>query len=29
VLVALTENLKGDEYLETLAPMVDDLMQGK
>ena len=29
VLVALTENLKGDDYLEALAPLVDDLMQGK
>jgi beta-lactamase class A len=29
VLVALTENLKGDNYLEALAPLVDDLMQGK
>ena len=29
ILVALTENLKGDDYLEALVPLVDDLMQGK
>jgi beta-lactamase class A len=29
VLIALTENLKGDDYLQALAPLVDDLMQGK
>jgi hypothetical protein len=27
ILVALTHHAKGDEYLESLAPAVDDLMQ--
>jgi beta-lactamase class A len=29
ILVAMTKHPKGDEYLEALAPAVDDLMQGK
>jgi beta-lactamase class A len=29
VLVALTKHPKGDEYLEAIAPLVDDVMQGK
>ncbi len=29
ILVALTQTEKGDDYLEALAPAVDDLMQGK
>jgi beta-lactamase class A len=29
ILVAMTQHEKGDDYLEALAPRVDDLMQGK